>query len=155
VHDILVAYLESMMLAEPLQSELWQSAGLTLVQLGVLRALRPGPVQVSRLVAQLALSPASLTRILNRLEARRLLARLREGADRRQVTVILQPEGSRLLGEIAVLEDTYVQRAVEGMPAAEQTDLLRGLRNLVERSRVESTGVTARRRLPSSKSRAS
>ena len=137
---MLVAYFNSLVLAEPLQFVLWQSARLTLTQLGVLRELREGPMPIGKLALALAISPASLTRVLDRLEHRKLVGRHRRSIDRRLVVVTLRAPGLRLLGEISVLEGSHVQRAVESMTVTERRQLTTLLNRLVKRSRELATG---------------
>lgn len=122
-------------LAEPVQARLWQEAGITLTQLSVLRELRPGPQTAGRLGQGVGLSPASVTRLIDRLERRGLVSRRRESDDRRCVEIHLQPAGEMLLGEVRVLRGTALHRAVESMSADDRRRLAVALRQLVERTR--------------------
>lgn len=133
--EVLRAYLDVLTLAEPIQARLWQEDGVTVTQLLVLRELRRGPQTPGRLGQALGLAPASVTRLLDRLERRGLVSRHRELEDRRSVEVHLEPVGERLLGEIRVLRGTDLHRAVESMTADERRRLAAALRQLVERTR--------------------
>lgn len=131
----LLAFLDALALAEPIQNRLWQLAELTLTQAQVLRALRDGPQTLGKLGQANGLSPTSVTRIVDRLERRDLISRRRESDDRRLVQVHLEPEGERLLGEIRVLRGSNIHRAVEAMTSEERRRLTASMRRLVELAR--------------------
>ncbi|HEX4212839.1 MAG TPA: MarR family transcriptional regulator [Candidatus Dormibacteraeota bacterium] len=128
------AYLAAIALAEPIQTHLWESAGLTLAQLTVLRELRQGPLSASRLARAVGRSSASVTRLLDRLEERGMVSRHRDGSDRRTVEVRLEEEGHNALGEIRVLGDSALASAMERMSDTELQGLERSLRLLVDRA---------------------
>jgi DNA-binding MarR family transcriptional regulator len=83
------------------------------------------------------MSPTSVTRIVDRLERRRLVSRRRELEDRRVVHVHLEPEGERLLGEIRLVKGSDIHRAIEAMTVEERRRLTAGLRRLVQLARAE------------------
>jgi DNA-binding MarR family transcriptional regulator len=134
----LLAYLDALALAEPIQAKIWQVAEITLTQVLVLRALRDGPQTLSRLGQANGLSPTSVTRVVDRLERRGLVSRRRESDDRRVVSVQLEPAGERLIGEIRVLRGTNIHRAVEAMTSEERGQLTRSLHRFVELARAAS-----------------
>jgi DNA-binding MarR family transcriptional regulator len=140
IREILRLYLDAVTLAEPARLTLWQSAELTLVQLGALSKLRDGPVLTGKLAKRLGMSPASLTRVLDRLESRGLVSRSRENADRRRVWIELLPAGRDLIDSVAVLDGGRIHRAVRSMDKAERTQLLTSLGRLVELTRSEVEG---------------
>jgi len=131
----LLAYLDALALADPLQARLWQQAQITLTQLLVLRELRQGPQSAGRLGEHAGLSPTSVTRLVDRLERRGLVSRRRDSEDRRQVDVGLTPAGERLLGELKVLRGSPLHRAVEAMNTEDRRCLTACLRQLVEATR--------------------
>jgi DNA-binding MarR family transcriptional regulator len=131
----LLAYLDALALAEPLQARLWQVAEITLTQLSVLRELRRGPQTAGKLGAAVGLSPTSITRLVDRLESRGLVSRRREVEDRRCVEIHLEPSGERLLGEFKVLRGSDLHRAVESMTREERRRLTMALRRLVDLAR--------------------
>ncbi|HSS62295.1 MAG TPA: MarR family transcriptional regulator [Candidatus Limnocylindrales bacterium] len=141
----LLAYLDALALAEPIQAHLWQLAHLTLTQASVLRHLRAGPQTAGRLGELSGLSAASISRLVDRLERRELVSRRRDTEDRRVVEVQLTPEGGRLLGAAKVFRGSDVHRAVESMTSEERRRLTSGLTRLVELTR----DVAARRELAS------
>src|SRR5438552_4025411 len=98
--EALLAYLDALTLAEPIQARLWQLAHLTLTQVSLLRELRSGSQTAGVLGQAVGLSPTSLTRLVDRLEGRGLVIRRRESEDRRCVEIRLSAAGERLLGEV-------------------------------------------------------
>jgi DNA-binding MarR family transcriptional regulator len=75
-----------------------RAAGVTLPQLVVLTAIRRlGEVTSSRISEAASLSPATVTTILDKLEARGLVVRYRNLQDRRVVHSRLTPAGAKLL----------------------------------------------------------
>ena len=135
VKATLLAYLDALALAEPIQARLWQLAEITLTQVQVLRALREGPLALGRLGQANGLSATSVTRLVDRLERRGLVSRRRESEDRRLVQVHLAPEGERLLGEIKVMRGSNLHQAVDAMTGEERRQLTAGLKRLVELAR--------------------
>jgi DNA-binding MarR family transcriptional regulator len=144
VKTVLRAYIEAISLAEPIQTQLWDRAALTLAQLAVLRRLREGPLPASRLARAVGRSSPSVSRILDRLEERALVSRHRDGEDRRCVTVRLEPEGERVLTQVGAISDSPLHRAVESMTADERARLVEALGDLVRRARELSEHVEAR-----------
>ena len=77
------------------------SEGLTMGQLGVLEALlHLGPMSQCDLGAKLLRSGSNVTTVVDNLEKRGLVRRLRRQDDRRVVDVSLTPEGRRLIQNI-------------------------------------------------------
>lgn len=137
VKATLLAYLDALVLAEPVQARVWQLAELTLAQIQVLRSVREGPQTLGKLGHANGMSATSVTRIVDRLERRGLVSRRRESEDRRLVQVHLEPEGERLLGEVRVVRGSDIHRAVEAMTSEERRRLTASLRRLVELARKE------------------
>jgi DNA-binding MarR family transcriptional regulator len=141
--DTLRAIFDLIMLAEPAQAALWHSHRLTLTQLGAIRVLSEGSLPAGKLAHRLAMSPTSLTRMLDRLEARRLIERLKDDDDRRKVTIRLLPAGSNLLDGISVLAGTAMHEAVTAMSAEDQRKLLVCTTSLVAMTRARSVRARA------------
>jgi MarR family transcriptional regulator, organic hydroperoxide resistance regulator len=135
VRDALRAYFDAIVLADPVQAVLWKSAGITLAQLAALRQLRDGPVSAGQLGRQIGLSPASTTHLVDRLEARDLVARSRRQDDRRAVDVRLTPAGRQVLDESRPLPGSLVHRAIEAMPSGRRRELTGALVRLIEQAR--------------------
>jgi DNA-binding MarR family transcriptional regulator len=135
VRAVLRVYFDALILAEPAQLRLWQSAELTLTQFGALTKLRDGPLPAGRLAEQLGISPTSLTRVLDRLETRGLIERRHDDSDRRRISVRLRPDGLRLVSAISLLRGSPIQRSVEAMSKTERQQLMDSLQRLVEVAR--------------------
>ena len=131
----LLAYLDALALAEPLQERLWQESHLTLTQISALRHLRVGPQTISRLGELTGLSAASISRLVDRLEKRGLVSRRRDDIDRRVVEVSLTPGGEVILGEARVFRGSDLHRAVATMTDEERRRLTAGLLRLVQLTR--------------------
>jgi DNA-binding MarR family transcriptional regulator len=117
---VLRAYLDAVTLSEALQTYIWHSAELTLAQVRVMRRLARNPQSLSQLGAELALAPPSMTRLVDRLEARGLITRERDETDRRKVVAALTEEGRRLVSAIPFLEGTAIRMAVERMTESQR-----------------------------------
>jgi len=82
----------------------FKAAGLTGTQYNVLRILRgagaPG-LPCGEIADRMVTRDPDLTRLLDRLEKRRLVSRARDGADRRVVTTRITQPGLALLEELA------------------------------------------------------
>lgn len=130
-----LAFLDAITLAEPIQARLWQVSRITMTQLSVLRQLRGGPLTVGRLGAEVGLSPASVTRLVDRLEKRGLVARSRDAEDRRRVDVRLTSHGERVLGESKVVKGSDLHLAVEAMTGDERRSMTSSLARLLDLAR--------------------
>jgi DNA-binding MarR family transcriptional regulator len=131
----IIAYLDALTLAEPIQTRLWQLGQITVTQVSVLRQLRDGPQTAGKLGQAVGLSPASLSHLLDRLERRNLVRRRRDSDDRRRVDVYLEPPGERLLGEAKVLRGSDIHLAIESMTSEERRKVTSGLNLLVDSAR--------------------
>jgi DNA-binding MarR family transcriptional regulator len=134
--QLLSAYLDAVALIEPIQLELWQQARVTLTQRRLLNRLSAGERGQSDLGRELALSPASLTRLIDRLEERGLVSRRRDSADRRRVVVELEPAGRDVVGQTHVLRGSALHQAVEAMTPADRRRLFDALRGLIAATRL-------------------
>lgn len=112
---------------------------LTGPQLVCLRQLLlSGPGTPSALARAVSLSQATVTGILQRLEARGLIERQRSEADRRQVIVSLTPEGARLAETApSPLQEQFAYR-LAALPAANQAIIETVLAQIVEMMDAES-----------------
>ena len=80
-----------------------EAKGLTLQQYNVLRILRgggAGGVPTLDIADRMVEHAPGVTRLLDRLEAKRLVRRVRCERDRRQVLCWIEPAGERLLAEL-------------------------------------------------------
>jgi DNA-binding MarR family transcriptional regulator len=127
---LLRAYLEGVTLSETLQSNIWQTAELTLVQVRALRKLAKKPRSLGQLGSDLALAPPSMTRLVDRLEERGLIERRRDDEDRRKVVATVTEEGRRLVSAVVpFLEGTAMRTAVDRMSVVDRKRIAAALRD--------------------------
>jgi DNA-binding MarR family transcriptional regulator len=98
--------------------------------LGVLT--RHGPVRLSELAEHLRIAPRSATEVVDDLEARGLVARRPDAADRRAVLVELTPAGSRTGAAIAEAREAEAERFFARLGPDDRAQLSRILRSLTE-----------------------
>jgi MarR family 2-MHQ and catechol resistance regulon transcriptional repressor len=105
--------------------------GLTLTQLGVLEAvLHLGPLPHRELGRKLLTSPANLSDVVDKLEKRGLVCRVRDAADRRMVRVELTPAGRALIEGVFPRHAEDIARAMGGLDERELAQLDGLLRRL-------------------------
>ncbi|MEW7978171.1 MAG: MarR family transcriptional regulator [Candidatus Sedimenticola endophacoides] len=130
-HEVLVS-LRRIIRATDLQSKrIMKLAGLTIPQIMVLRAIASlGDVTVRRISAHVSLSQATVTTILNRLEARRLIERTRNQRDKRVVNARLTDNGRAILAQAPpLLHERFIKR-FEALQPWEQTQILSVLQHV-------------------------
>jgi DNA-binding MarR family transcriptional regulator len=112
---------------------------VTARMLMVLRHLATaGPLTVGEQAQHLSLSKATMTELVNRLEAKGLVARLRDDRDHRRVFVWLTEAGrQRVAAHPEVLENDLLVRAVARMRPDDRTRLVEGLRALLDAGKEE------------------
>jgi len=110
--EVLV-YLRRIIHATDLQSRrITKVCGLTIPQVMVLNSIdQLGDVTVKRISDEVSLSQATVTTILNRLEDRGLLERVRNPDDKRIVNARLTPAGkTALAASPPLLHESFIQR---------------------------------------------
>lgn len=102
-----------------------RASGLTHAQMLVLHALSEAGQEMPRDIARrLGVSQATVSTLIDRMEARGLVRRARRAADRRMVWVILTDEGRRVLDAAPdPLHDMFIRR-FEALPDWEQAMLM-------------------------------
>ena len=111
--------------------QLTKTVGLTAPQLLVLQAIRDlGAVAISRLSAEVSLSQATVTTILDRLESRGYVVRSRSEQDKRVVHALLTDAGRDVVEQAPVpLQEAFSVR-FEQLPEAEQAEILSALQRV-------------------------
>jgi MarR family transcriptional regulator, 2-MHQ and catechol-resistance regulon repressor len=105
-------------------------AGLTPTQFGVLEAiLHIGPLSQRELCLKVLTSPGNMTDIVDKLETRGLVHRVRRQADRRAVQVELTSAGRALIEPLFARHAEDIRDAMGGLNSEE----LRQLANLLRR----------------------
>ncbi|GDY25340.1 MULTISPECIES: MarR family winged helix-turn-helix transcriptional regulator [unclassified Agarivorans] len=129
--DVLIS-LRKIIRATDLQSKrIVKACGLTIPQVMVLRAIEEmGTVNVKRLSDQVSLSQATVTTILNRLEERQLIERVRCATDRRIVNPRLTSRGHDILTTVPpLLHEEFIQR-FESLEDWEKTQILSSMQHI-------------------------
>jgi DNA-binding MarR family transcriptional regulator len=125
--------------------QLSREAGLTVPQLLCLRAIaeaEPEAEITAVLVSQsVQLSPATVSRILDRLELNGLILRERRSKDRRKVCLSLTRLGLQKVEDLPTpLQEQFVNR-MQSLPIEQQAQLLGNLKRIVEM--MEATDLDA------------
>ena len=103
----------------------------SLVHLQVLFTLdTDGPLPMSRLAEAMDVSQASATGIVDRMEQRGLVERLRDDADRRVVRVALAEGGRQTLGVMASERREHLAQIIDQLTDHELEGFLAGLRGM-------------------------
>lgn len=143
ITDEVVAALRRIIRAIDLQSRaLVQQCGLTGPQLQLLKELgRRDDRSLGEVARALHLSQATITGIVDRLEAKKLIARLRDPADKRRVRVVLTDSGKQLLESAPPVLQEHFTAALQGLADWEQHQILSSLQRVV--ALMEATDVEA------------
>lgn len=109
------------------------ATGLTPSQLLVLREIDAGDQVTPGVVAQrLQFSHATITAIVDRLEAQELVTRMRSDQDKRRMLLDITTRGRRCLADAPdMLQETFAAR-FEALPAWEQAMILAGTERLAD-----------------------
>ncbi|WP_432472122.1 MarR family winged helix-turn-helix transcriptional regulator [Amphritea sp. HPY] len=140
--EILIS-LRRIIRATDLQSKrISKECGLTIPQVMVLRSIKTlGDVTVKRLSDEVSLSQATVTTILNRLEVRLLVERVRCASDRRIVNARLTPEGEEVLASAPpLLHEAFIEQ-LDNLESWEQTQILSSLQHIA--SMMDAEGLDA------------
>lgn len=129
--QVLIALRQIMRAVDLHSRQLLHSHKLTGPQAMMLRVLlRSGQLTLGQLARKVSLSPATVTDVINRLEMRGLVQRVRSTHDKRQVLVSATPATEELLAEdVPLLQDRFVAR-FQQLQAWEQTLLLSSLQRI-------------------------
>lgn len=107
-----------------------ESHGLTGPQALILKTLQDGSLTAGEVASRVNLSQGTVTDILNRLEQRGLIKRIRDTADRRRVLVEATDAGAAVLEKSPpLLQERFVQRFGQ-LQDWEQTQLLSSLQRI-------------------------
>jgi len=140
IEDQIVAAIRRIMRAVDLHSRwLFEECGLTGPQLTALReAARLGKTPIGVLARAVHLSQPTVTGILDRLEKRKLVARSRDGQDRRTVNVSVTATGHKLLARAPSLLQDRFGRELARLRDWEQSMTLASLQRIAEMMEAES-----------------
>lgn len=110
-----------------------RETGLTGPQLWAIKMMAEGhaPIRISDLAARMYLHPATVVGIVDRLEARGLVARERCTEDRRVVRVDLTEEGRKLVAGAPEVAQGLLVTGLERLPEADLQVISAGLARMV------------------------
>ena len=114
-------------------AELLAASGLTLQQYNVLRILRGAdePLPTLEIAARMIERTPGITRLLDGLVRKGLVARERSATDRRTVLCRVTPAGLALLSELDGPVEASDREAVGALSEAERTTLVTLLRRII------------------------
>lgn len=122
--------------------QLSDSHGLTGPQMLCLREIaQQGSLTTGTLALAVALSPATLTGILDRLEMRGLVSRERRPEDKRRVVVSLTAHGRQMAQELPSPIQERFGAKLASLPAEEQAAIRRALANVASMMEEDSYGI--------------
>ena len=109
-----------------------RETGLTGQQLWAIKLLaETGEVKVSELARRMYLHPATVVGILDRLEARGMVARRRSNTDRRIVHISLADKGMELLSKAPVVAQGLLTQGLEVLDESDVAGIAASLERLV------------------------
>ena len=121
-------------------AEMFSEEGLTRPQFQALRIVaKKGAVCMREISDEMFVTPANITGIIDRLEARGLLTRAGRKGDRRTTDIMLTTKGKALQGRVAEKYGRFMQNALGVFTQEEQKtlrDLLLKLQEGMSRSEV-------------------
>jgi DNA-binding MarR family transcriptional regulator len=107
-------------------------ATLTLPQLRTLVVLEnQGPIKLAVLASTLAVNPSTAMRMVDKLEAIRLVDRQSNPDNRREVVLRLTEDGHQLVERVQAHRHAEIAAIVGRLPAEQRTGLVHALRALV------------------------
>jgi DNA-binding MarR family transcriptional regulator len=116
--------------------------GISMAHLQTLWILQEhGPQPMTRLADLLGVAVPNATGIIDRMEQRGLVERLRDGADRRVVTVQQTPEGERAVEEIDGWRSAMLQELLDRLDTDQLLRLVGGINELREAIRTHGTDL--------------
>jgi DNA-binding MarR family transcriptional regulator len=89
-----------------------------------------GPQSLASLADAVAVTPATATRMCDRLVRKRLVRRRTEQGDRRQIRVALTTNGRALVDAVTGRRRAEIERIISSMPSDEQAVLVQALGRL-------------------------
>jgi DNA-binding MarR family transcriptional regulator len=129
-----VAALQRFRAATTVQSmDLWLQLDLTMPQFAALYTIwRRGPLSGRQLAEQLAISAPAVVKVCDRLEARGLLARVRDQSDRRVQWLKLTASGADVFTRFVATTREHMLPALNRLSARDRASLTRILNGLAE-----------------------
>jgi DNA-binding MarR family transcriptional regulator len=109
-----------------------ECCGMTVAQWAALEVLQAeGPLRLGDLGARLGIAPSTLTRNLDRLEERGLVARVEDPEDGRAFRVTLTGEGRNAGARVTRMEEEFAGTILDRLPPGRQADLVDSLEEML------------------------
>ena len=151
---IIADFRASMAELKCLGSERLLRQGISMTQLHVMHLLdHHGEMPMSRLAEMLDVSLSNGTGIIDRVEERGLVERIRVPSDRRMVMVRLTPAGRQMLDEIETIREQVLRRVLDKLDPAQLTGVATAMADLREAVAATLTGTDAHNHRPTSQER--
>lgn len=112
--------------------EIVRSRGFTVSEWRILASLAgSGPVPIGRLAQFVVMKQPTVTRVLDRQEARGEIRRIAHKTDRRITLVSITPKGTRLVAELIELAREHQERVLTPLGQAHADSLKASLRQII------------------------
>ena len=112
--------------------EIVRQRGFTVSEWRVLASLAgSGPVPIGRLAQFVVMKQPTVTRVLDRQEARGEIRRIAHGSDRRITLVSITPKGTRLVAELIEQANAHQLRVMQPLGLEQAATLKATLRQLI------------------------
>jgi len=136
--EFVEAFLEAWKRLQRLWDQNLHAAGLSLTELRVLKLLSVnGPSPMARIAADLTVTPASMTGLVDRLEEEGFVTRERSSRDRRVVSVAITAKGSESFQRGRALHRRLVEKTLRALSEDEAEELVRSLGKLSRAAEAE------------------
>lgn len=133
IENVLITLRRIIRAADLHSKHLVKTAGLTAPQLLLLQAIREcGDVTIGELAKEINLSQATVTTILDRLEKRELVYRVRSKQDKRKVNAYLTDSGRQMLDSAPTPLQAHFIRRFRSLPDWEQNMILSALQRVAQ-----------------------
>ena len=117
--------------------------GLTAPQLICLQAVvSAGNITLSKLTAEVSLSPSTVTGIVDRLEMKGLLKRVRSSEDRRKINLVPSVSGMEIVEKSPSLLQDRLSESLSNLPEDEQVQIAESLERVVHLMEVQDVDAS-------------
>jgi DNA-binding MarR family transcriptional regulator len=118
------------------------SSGVTVAEWVILREMYDaGIIAPSALARSTGLTRGAVSKLVDRLCAKRLVARAEAAGDRRYQDIQLTPSGRQLVPKLAAIADANDKQFFAALPATELDRLLKTLKKLVTANRLNTIPI--------------
>ncbi len=131
IESVLIAMRRLIRATDLYSRDLVKSTGLTTPQLLLLQSIKnKGEVSIRELALEISLSQATVTSILDRLETKKLVTRIRSTKDKRIVHAYLTESGKKIISKAPPpLQDSFI-KAFEDLQDWEQNMVIASLQRV-------------------------